>query len=109
VDGPQIVYDAGIGRYLLTVAHGGGNDDGGRIGVFEAAAPCGSWRTVAYEERWLGIRGGAYLGIELPTRWMTDHGRTLWAVFSCYGRHDCGRYHDRLNIMQATLHLRGRT
>ena len=104
VDGPQIAYDAGIGCYLLTVAHGGG----GRIGVFEAAAPWGSWRTVAYENGWLGIAGGEYLGIELPTRWMADGGRTVWAVFSCYGRGGCGRYHDRLNLIRATLRVAGR-
>jgi hypothetical protein len=104
VDGPQIAFDAGVGRYLLTVAHRGG----GRIGVFEAAEPWGAWRTVTYGDGWLGITGGEYLGIELPTRWMGDGGRTVWAVFSCYGRGACGRYHDRLNLMRATLRVAGR-
>ena len=74
--------------------------------MFEAPQPWGPWRTVDYEDAWLRIRGGSYLGIELPTRWMSNGGRTVWAIFSCYGRTTCGRYHDRLNLIQATLTLR---
>ena len=54
------------------------------------------------------MQGGTYLGIYFPSRWLADGGRTLWAVFSCYGARTCGRYHDKLNVMQATLTLRGR-
>ena len=108
VDGPQIAYDPGVGRYLLTIAHGHDGADGGRIGVFEAREPWGPWRTVEYEDGWLGIRGRHLSRDHLPTRWLADGGRTLWAVFSCYGARSCGRYHDKLNIMQATLTLRGR-
>ena len=39
-----IVYDQGIGRYLLTVAHGREGQDGGRVGVFEGPEPWGPWR-----------------------------------------------------------------
>jgi hypothetical protein len=108
VDGPQIAYDPGVGRYLLTIAHGHDGADGDRIGIFEAREPWGPWGTVQYEDGWLGIRGGTYLGLSFPSRWLADNGRTLWAVFSCYGARSCGRYHDKLNIMQATLTLRGR-
>ena len=103
MDGPQIAYDAGVGRYLLTVAHGRG---GGRIGVFEAPEPWGPWRTVTTR-----TAGSASAGGELSRDRAADplDGRRrshVWAVFSCYGRGACGRYHDRLNLMQATLTLR---
>ena len=103
VYGPRIVYDAALGRYLLTAAHGDGS--GGRIGLFEGPAPWGPWRTVDYEDAWLGMAGGENLGIGLPTAWMSADGRTLWAVFSCYGLPGCGVYHDRFNLMRATLTL----
>jgi hypothetical protein len=103
-NGPSILYDAALGRYLLTLAHGNG---GGRLGVFEATSPTGPWRTVAYEDRWLGMTGGDYLGVRFPSRWVSDGGKTLWGVFSCWGG-GCGRYHDRLNLMRATLRTQGR-
>jgi len=96
--------DAAVGHVFLVEEHRAAAG----IGVFEAAEPWGAWRTVTYGDGWLGITGGEYLGIELPTRWMSDGGRTVWAVFSCYGRGACGRYHDRLNLMRATLRVAGR-
>src|SRR3954453_20898936 len=66
VNGPSILYDQGLGRYLLTVAHG---DNGGHLGVFEAASLPGPWHTVEYEDRWLGMTGGSYLGARFPARW----------------------------------------
>jgi hypothetical protein len=99
--GPALVWDAGLGRYLLTAGHGGG----GTLGLFEAPALWGPWSTIDYEARWLGMRGGDYLGVRFPSAWMADGGTTLWAVFSCYGRPACGVYHDRYNLIRATLTL----
>ena len=103
-NGPSILYNPALGRYLLTVGHG---PHGGHLGVFEAQSPTGPWRTVEYEDRWLGITGGDYLGVRFPSRWVSNGGKTLWAVFSCYGG-GCGRYHDRYNLMRATLRTQGR-
>src|SRR5689334_25325427 len=61
VDGSELAYDAGLGRYLLTVAHGTDGRDGGELGVFEGPQPWGPWATVDYEDRWLGIPGGFFL------------------------------------------------
>ena len=106
---PEMVRIAGLDRYLLTMAH----YQPGRVGVFEAPEPWGPWRTVMYQESWLGMAStgqGHYLGVRFPTKWMTDGGRTLWAVFSC---HDagaagaCGQYHDRFNLIKATLRVGG--
>jgi hypothetical protein len=100
-EGARAVWDAGLGRYLLTVAH----STGGRIGVFEGPHTWGPWGTFDYEDRWLGMSGGDFLGVRFPTDWMADAGTTLWTVFSCYGRMPCGIYHDRMNLIEATLTL----
>ena len=60
----------------------------------------GPWRTVDYQDRWLGMSDGDFLGVQFPTKWMSADGRTLWAVFNGGAS---GPYHDRLNIMQAVL------
>ena len=99
MDGPEVAWDAGLGRFLLTAGHGGG----GRIGVFEGPTMWGPWATVDYEDRWLGMTGGEFLGLRFPPVWMRDGGRTLWAVFSCYGPGVCGPFHDRFNLIRATL------
>ena len=72
-EGPALVWDAGLGRYLLTAGHGGG----GTLGLFEAQALWGPWSTIGYEARWLGMRGGDYLG-SLPER--LDGGRRHHAL-----------------------------
>jgi hypothetical protein len=36
-------------------------------------------------------------------------GRRLWATFNCHNNNDtgaCGQYHDRLNMVRATLQVR---
>jgi hypothetical protein len=98
VSGAAIVYDAGLRRYILTAGHGG---DAGNLGVFEAAEPWGSWSTVDYEDRWLGINSGEYLGVRLPMAWMSGDGKTVWAVWGCY---NCGEpFHDRYNLIKGTF------
>jgi hypothetical protein len=103
-NGASILYDAGLRRYILTLAHGA---NCGRFGMFEAASLTGPWFTVEYEDHWLGVSGGDFLGARLPSRWVQDQGRTLWAVFSCYGS-GSGVFHDKLNLMKATLKVAGR-
>ena len=97
VNTPVMAYDRGLHVFLLTAGHGNG---AGQLGVFEAPTPEGPWRTIAYEERWLGMGAGPFLGLGFPTRWTSADGRTLWAVFNGGAG---SRYHDRLNIMQAVL------
>ena len=97
VNGPVLTYDKGLGLFLLTVGHGA---DAGHLGVFASPSPAGPWRTVDYQGRWLGMRGGDYLGVQFPVPWMSPDGRSLWAVFNGGAG---GAFHDRLNIMQAVL------
>ena len=117
MDAPDLVYDAGIGRFLLTVAHGREGSDGGRVGVFDGPEPWGPWGTIDYRDGWLGIKpaGSSQLGMRLPSVWMADGGRTLWSVFSCWSRtkkttgvEACGKYDDRYNLMKASLTVAAR-
>jgi hypothetical protein len=71
VSGASIVYDAAIHRYVLTLGHG---SDAGNLGIFEAPEPWGPWSTVAYEDRWLGINSGEYLGVRTPSAWISGDG-----------------------------------
>jgi hypothetical protein len=109
---PELTHVAGLDRYLLTVAHYGP----GQLGIFEALHPWGAWRTVSYQENWLGMAStgtatGGFQGLRFPSKWVTDGGRTLWGVFSCYNTTNpdaCGKdgkYHDRFNLIRARLTL----
>jgi hypothetical protein len=104
---PNITYNPGLRRYLLTVAHSTvGLPSSHKQGVFEAPNLWGPWRTVYYVDNFLDMRGGWYLGMHFPVKWQANGGKTLWTVFSCHDNADpgsCGKYHDRFNLMKATL------
>lgn len=78
---PKVVYNAALGRYMMTAFHGPLT---GQIGVFEAPQPWGPWSTVVYYEDWGGFNetAGKGTGIAFPAKWISADGRTLWAVFS---------------------------
>lgn len=106
---PTITHVPLLGRYLLTVGHAlNGAPAGNKLGIFEAPSPWGPWSTVSYVDDFLQIRGGNFLGMHFPIKWQTGDGTTLWAIFSCHNKGvagACGQYHDRLNLLQATLTL----
>ena len=95
VDGIQVIYNAAIHRYLLT-AHRG---DQGTLGIFDAPEPWGAWTAVAYYDNWLNLKGTGIgremLYINIPTKWISADGKTLWFIFS-------GGL-DRFNLIEATL------
>jgi hypothetical protein len=95
IDGIQVVYDHGVKRYLLTVHRG----DQGTLGIFDAPEPWGPWTTVAYYDNWLDLKGTGIkremLYINIPTKWISADGRTLWVIFT--------GGQDRFNLVQATL------
>ena len=77
-----------------------------KIGIFEAPNPWGPWRTVSYVDNFLGTTGGIFYFLNFPIKWQADNGATLWATYSCYSRSSsapCGPYHDRFNLLKATL------
>ena len=104
---PTITYIPALDRYLLTVAHSTvENSAAHKMGIFEAPNPWGPWRTVSYVDNFLGMTGGTFFYMNFPLKWQADNGATLWATFSCYSRHSsepCGVYHDRFNLIKATL------
>lgn len=114
VTGPMVVYDAPIGRFLLTVGHNPKalqNENAwsaGQMGIFEAPHPWGPWATVGYYDDWghLGNTAGDYLNVGIPSKWISDDGAAFWAVFSGVGPFTAdGSTHllDSLNLAHATL------
>jgi hypothetical protein len=101
---PQVIYNAALGRYLLAVGHNPGAKratlSAGQLGLFEAPNPWGPWATIDYQDDWgnLGPNAtGAFLGLHIPTKWISDDGTHFWAVFSNL------REFDSFNIVGATL------
>ena len=106
--GPAVVYDAGLGRYLMTIGH----DPSGRVadaspgqlGVFEAPHPWGPWRTIYYSDTWGRFPDstrGDFLGLTFPSKWISADGRTLWGVYSGPGGLDA------FNLVRARLRATG--
>ena len=97
VDGIQAAYNPAIKRYLLTVHRG----NQGTLGIFDAPEPWGPWTTVAYYDNWLDLNGTGVkremLYINIPTKWISADGGTLWAIFT--------GGQDRFNLVRATLSL----
>jgi hypothetical protein len=97
-----MVYDPGLGCFLLTCFHTGP----GQLGVFEARQPWGPWSTVAYYNHWAGMGTvGEGLTCEFPQKWMSADGLTLWGIFSAYGQGTKQgiKAHDRFNLVKVTL------
>jgi hypothetical protein len=107
VEYPDVVYVAGLNRFLMTVGHYRSGDfrdaSIGQFGIFEAAHPWGPWSTVAYYDDW-GSYGhdiaGDFLGVHIPLKWVGSGGTTLWLVFS--GLHQW----DSFNLIEADLRVR---
>jgi hypothetical protein len=107
VQGPSVVFDRGLGRYLLTAGHyASGNDNdstAGQVGLFEAPHPWGPWRTVGYYSNWGGLNSatlGDFLSLRLPSKWLSADGKTLWAVFSGLNSF------DSFNVVRGVLRTR---
>ncbi len=97
-----MVYDPGLGCFLLTSFHTGP----GQLGIFEAPQPWGPWSTVAYYSQWGGMgTAGEGLTCEFPQKWMSADGLTLWGIFSVYGEgaKQGIKAHDRFNLIKITL------
>ena len=100
----DVVYDAPLGRYLLSVGHyaSGRERDAsqGEMGIFEAPFPWGPWATVAYYENWANLRPesvGDFLELHIPAKWIGEGGVTFWAVFSGLNAF------DSFNLAKGTL------
>jgi CubicO group peptidase (beta-lactamase class C family) len=70
----DVVYDAGIKRYLMAL----GYDHAGGWGLFDAPEPWGPWTTVMHRQWDLE----ATHGYRLPAKWISPDGLRLTLVFS---------------------------
>ena len=102
--GAEVVYDRGLRRFLLTAGHSPSGDYGdasaGQVGLFEGPHPWGPWATLGYYDDWgrLGPHSvGDFLGLHLPTKWISRDGKRLWAVFSSM------RELDSFNVVRLEL------
>jgi len=77
----DFIFNPGLNRYLLTVAY----DHEGGWGLFDAPDPWGPWTTAFSTNQW--DQPGTH-GYRLPTKWISDDGRTLWLLFSGTNRND---------------------
>ncbi len=81
-----ITYNKGLKRYLwcqtIQLSPSGGSKGPrykGGLGIFESENPWGPWKTVYYTRNW-DIGPGETSSI--PTKWMSEDGRTAWLLFS---------------------------
>ncbi|HLA39856.1 MAG TPA: serine hydrolase [Candidatus Glassbacteria bacterium] len=71
----DVVYDPGLGRYLLALASG----HRGGWGIYEAPEPWGPWRTAFFTDYW-GL--GDTHGYRIPSKWIAADGKSFYLVFS---------------------------
>lgn len=91
----KVIYHPVLKRYLATAA----GRSVGQFALFDAPEPWGPWTTALYEDNWGGLGQTEALEFELPTKWMSADGCTLWCVFSSTGAL------DSFNLVKGTLRL----
>jgi hypothetical protein len=101
---PDAVYNAGLGRYFLSMmSHSRFPFDkkkpGGHFSVFDAPTPWGPWTTVHYDAAFLPNESP--FAPVIPTKWMSADGTSLSLVYSTY---PFGPY--ALHVQPVTLRLR---
>lgn len=111
---PQMVYDAGIHRYLLTFTYSyaaappGIWKDGAELVIAEAPNPWGPYAFVA-EDADFGPSNG--YGASFPIKWISANGRDLWLKWAanfagCSPHLDCSGAYG-FNYRRLHLTLRG--
>jgi CubicO group peptidase (beta-lactamase class C family) len=71
----DVVYNAGIKRYLLALAYNATGD----WGIFDAPEPWGPWSAVSHNDPWDIPNTHGY---RLPSKWISPDGLTMTLVFS---------------------------
>jgi CubicO group peptidase (beta-lactamase class C family) len=75
-----ITYNAGLKRYLwCQIGPGEDTRFAGGFAIYDAPEPWGPWTTAFHTERW---DTGPGESASLPTKWISDDGRTVHLVFS---------------------------
>jgi len=88
----SVSYNAEMGRYLwCQTGTGGDTRFRGGLAIYDASEPWGPWTTVFYTDQWDIGPGETSC---LPSKWMSDDGRTVHLVFSG---------NDSFSVRRATL------
>ncbi len=75
-----VTYNAALKRYLwVQIIPGGPTRFVGGFGVYDAPEPWGPWSTVYFTKAWDVGPGET---ASMPTKWMSEDGRTIHMVFS---------------------------
>nr|WP_136250387.1 DUF4185 domain-containing protein [Ningiella ruwaisensis] len=102
---PEIVYNPGLKKYMLSIASPYGewmwwvNDNPERqphMGIFEADNPWGPWKTIVLEENW-GAPENRF-SPRIPAKWISEDGKSFYLLYSCI---PTGPY--RFNLQKVTL------
>jgi hypothetical protein len=106
---PEMVYLAGIGRYLLLtwrLHQDFSPDHGTDLLILDAPEPWGPFSLVHFEEYWEGKEFNPYCP-RLPLKWIEPDGITGWLQFSGnWGRHGQEAGYYRSNIRKFRLKRR---
>jgi hypothetical protein len=73
-----VSYNAGLGRYLLTMEHA--KSHASNLGIFDAPEPWGPWTTVGYYSNWQGFDNLFYWNFS--NKWLSSDGRDFTLIFT---------------------------
>ncbi|MCB0689444.1 MAG: DUF4185 domain-containing protein [Saprospiraceae bacterium] len=95
----NVIYNVGLGRYLLTTEHT--ETHRGNIAIFEAPEPWGPWSTVCYQKNW----GENHIPLNtfywnFSNKWSSEDGKTFSLIFT--GRKE----NDSFNTIRGKFILR---
>ncbi len=105
---PEMVYLAGIKRYLLLTWRLRGDfspTEGTDLVIFESPEPWGPFRLVHFEEHWEGQAFNPYAP-RLPLKWLNSDGLSGWLQFSgSWGPQGqaAGYYHSNVRPFRLTM------
>jgi hypothetical protein len=83
---PEVVFNPGIGKYLLLTATAGAprwaGTDEKYLGIFEASTPWGPWHTVKQIHGWGGEE--SRFQPRIPPKWISEDGKSFSLLYSCF-------------------------
>ena len=75
----DVVYNAPLKRYLMTMRSRTENGGKSRFGIYDAPQPWGPWTTIFHTESWDVDPGESQ---HIPSKWISKDGRTIHLLFS---------------------------
>lgn len=97
---PDVVYNPGLGRYLLCTATSGSRQwcgtDVKYLGVFDSPTPWGPWTMVTQIDGW-GDEENRFQP-RIPSQWISGDGKTFFLLYSCFPK---GPY--KFNLERCTI------